>query len=81
MDSTWYLFSFEGRINRARMWLALLVILCWMIFLGVLVVAVSSLFGAPDAFSFGIKTFFCMFDPAAYRSLSKVESLVRCSPR
>ena len=32
MDWTWYLFSFNGRINRAKMWLAVLVILCWMIF-------------------------------------------------
>ena len=41
MDLTWYLFSFEGRINRAKLWLALLVILCWMFFLGVLVVIAS----------------------------------------
>jgi uncharacterized membrane protein YhaH (DUF805 family) len=47
MDWTWYLFSFEGRINRAKMWLAALVIACWMIFLGVLIVTVSSAFGGP----------------------------------
>jgi uncharacterized membrane protein YhaH (DUF805 family) len=73
MDWTWYLFSFEGRINRARMWLALLVILCWMIFLGLVVVAVSGLFGGAKSFGFGIKDIFLIFDPAAYRSLSKAD--------
>ena len=32
MDWTRYLFSFEGRINRAKYWFATLIILCWMIF-------------------------------------------------
>ena len=27
MDWTWYLFRFDGRINRAKLWLALLVVL------------------------------------------------------
>ena len=27
MDWTWYLFSFDGRINRAKFWLAGLVML------------------------------------------------------
>ena len=30
MDWTWYLFRFEGRINRAKYWLAGLVVVCWM---------------------------------------------------
>ena len=62
MDWTWYLFSFEGRINRAKLWLALLVIICWMIFLGALTVIVGSFFGGPivqlrvsDIFSFSIR--------------------------
>jgi len=33
MDWNRYLFSFEGRINRARFWLSLLVVLGWMLLL------------------------------------------------
>ncbi|MDB5578636.1 MAG: hypothetical protein JWR80_3812 [Bradyrhizobium sp.] len=73
MDWTWYLFSFKGRINRGKLWLALLVIMCWMIFLGLLVVAIGSLFGAAKSFSFGVNDIFLMFDPATYRALSKAD--------
>jgi len=45
MDYVWYLFSFEGRINRARYWLATLIIVCWMIFLGALTIGLVVLFG------------------------------------
>ena len=70
MDWTWYLFSFKGRINRAKMWLAVLVITCWMIFLGMLAVAASSVLGGPASFSFNINDLFRVLDPASYRSLS-----------
>jgi uncharacterized membrane protein YhaH (DUF805 family) len=33
MDWNWYLFSFEGRINRAKFWLSFLVLLGWMLFI------------------------------------------------
>jgi uncharacterized membrane protein YhaH (DUF805 family) len=36
MDWNWYLFSFEGRINRAKFWLSLPILLGWM-FLVVLI--------------------------------------------
>jgi len=75
MDYAWILLSFRGRINRAKMWLALLVIMCWMIFLGLLVVAIGSLFGAAKSFSFGVNDIFLIFDPATYRSLSKADLL------
>ena len=39
MDWTSFLFGFQGRINRARIWLGVLAIFCWMIF--VLMVAAS----------------------------------------
>ena len=39
MDWTWYLFRFEGRINRAKLWLAMPVILGWMMFLAGLTLA------------------------------------------
>ena len=70
MDWNWYLFSFEGRINRAKMWLAVLVIVCWMIFLGGLIVAVSSAFGGLTSFEVGVSDIFRLLDPATYRSMS-----------
>ena len=73
MDWTWYLFSFKGRINRAKLWLALLVILCWMIFLGGLVVAIGSLSGGAKSFGFRINDVFLILDPETYRSLSNAD--------
>ena len=73
MDWTWYLFSFEGRINRAKLWLALLVIICWMIFLGALTVIVGSFFGGAKSFNFAVSDIYLIFDPAAYRSLSRTD--------
>jgi uncharacterized membrane protein YhaH (DUF805 family) len=48
----WLLFSFEGRINRAKFYLAGLVLLCWMILLLLLFVVVCVAYG--DARSFGL---------------------------
>ena len=45
MDYAWLLFSFEGRINRAKYWLATLIILCWMIFVLMLLAALATIFG------------------------------------
>ena len=73
MDWNWVLFSFKGRINRAKMWLALLFIMCWMIFLGLLVVAIGSLFGAPTPFSLGTKDIFKLVDPDVYRTLKPAD--------
>jgi uncharacterized membrane protein YhaH (DUF805 family) len=73
MDWTWSLFSFKGRINRAKLWLALLVILCWMIFLGGLVVAIDSLSGGAKSFGFRINDVFLILDPETYRSLSNAD--------
>lgn len=69
----WYLFGFEGRINRAKYWLAGLVILCWMIFLMLLVfVPVSYLFGTEKLnFDFNLDNIFAVFDPQSYRALSR----------
>ena len=52
MDYAWFLFRFEGRINRAKYWLAVLIILCWMIFLGMLTVIVIKIFGDTKTFGF-----------------------------
>ena len=45
MDYVWYLFRFEGRLNRARCWQALLISICWMIFLPIVTIGVVLLLG------------------------------------
>jgi uncharacterized membrane protein YhaH (DUF805 family) len=75
MDWVWYLFGFEGRINRAKYWLAGLVILCWMMFLAVLTFGIAALFrttGLVDS-SFSVDDLFNIVDPASYRSRSWAE--------
>jgi uncharacterized membrane protein YhaH (DUF805 family) len=47
MDWTWFLFSFKGRINRAKGWLAGLIIVCWMTFWSGLIAGIGKLFGGP----------------------------------
>jgi uncharacterized membrane protein YhaH (DUF805 family) len=70
MDWVWYLFSFEGRINRAKLWLAALIILCWMMFLGALMAGLVGLLRGhgPLNFGFGLDYLFRIFNPAFYRS-------------
>jgi uncharacterized membrane protein YhaH (DUF805 family) len=71
MDYAWFLFRLDGRINRAKCWLAVLIIVCWMMFLAALIIAVGGLFGGPtSSFSFGVNDLFRIVDPAAYRSLT-----------
>ena len=48
MDCKWLLFRFEGRINRAKCWLATLIILCWMMFVLTLLAAIGHIFGIGD---------------------------------
>lgn len=69
MDYVWYLFSPKGRINRARYWLALLIILCWMMFLAGLTLA-AGLVSGKVSFGFHINDLFRIVDPVSYRSLS-----------
>jgi uncharacterized membrane protein YhaH (DUF805 family) len=73
MDWAWYLFSFKGRIDGAKLWLALLVIMCWGIFFGLVIVVIGSLLGGAKSFSFGVSDIFLIFDPATYRSPSKID--------
>ena len=76
MDYFWYLFSFEGRINRARNWQALLIVIgigvCWIMFFGMLTIGVASMLGAtgPASFSLGTEEILKLFDPAFYRTLA-----------
>lgn len=72
MDWNWYLFSFKGRINRAKYWLAGLVIGCWMVFLMLLqFVPIGYLFGWPEKLNFSIDNVFAIFDPASFHGLSR----------
>ena len=70
MGWVWFLFRFKGRINRAKLWLGLLVIFGAMISLLVLVGCVGMLFGAAGSFSLNVDDVFKVVDPATYRSLS-----------
>jgi uncharacterized membrane protein YhaH (DUF805 family) len=69
MDWVWFLFGFDGRINRAKMWLAILVIICWMLFIALLMVIVEQLFGNPvKSVHFNINDIFGIVDPAVLRA-------------
>jgi uncharacterized membrane protein YhaH (DUF805 family) len=69
MDWVWFLFGFDGRINRAKMWLAILVIICWMLFIGMLMLSIDRMFGsAVKSIHFGINDIFGLVDPAVLRA-------------
>ena len=76
MDYAWYLFSFEGRLGRARYWLAAPILICfglfWLLAFGALAAGAFRLLGGTVSFSFnlGIEEILKLFDPAFYRSLS-----------
>ena len=65
----WFLFEFDGRINRARMWLAMLVILCGMLGIGILMVIIEQLFGNPvKSLHLNVNDIFKFVDPAVLRA-------------
>ena len=70
MDWTWYLFRFDGRINRAKLWLAELVLLSLMMVVLLTVATIYSLFGGSPSFHAGSKDLFKLVDPDAYRSVT-----------
>ena len=45
MDWTWYLFRFDGRISRAKLWFGGLALLGLMMAVGLVIIAIHSLFG------------------------------------
>jgi uncharacterized membrane protein YhaH (DUF805 family) len=72
MDWIWYLFRFNGRINRALLWQALLIVMLLVCMFGTIDQAIKVLNGAPNfAFNFkidfGIDDIFNVVDPRAYR--------------
>jgi uncharacterized membrane protein YhaH (DUF805 family) len=74
MDWVWYLFKFEGRINRAKYWLAGLNILCWMIVLMLLLyMPVGYFFGWPEELNFSLENIFAIFDPKSFQGLSRAD--------
>jgi uncharacterized membrane protein YhaH (DUF805 family) len=69
MDWVWFLFGFDGRINRAKLWLAILIIVCWMIFIAMLMLAIDKLFGNPvETIHFSIDDIFGIVDPSVIRA-------------
>jgi uncharacterized membrane protein YhaH (DUF805 family) len=63
MDYVWFLFGFEGRINRAKYWLAGLIMLCWMFFALMLLAGIAKAFGLPDRhFAIGISSISASFN-------------------
>jgi uncharacterized membrane protein YhaH (DUF805 family) len=73
MDWVWFLFSFEGRINRAKYWLAGLVVLCWMIFFVFIYACISVPFGGPRTFNINLDDIFGLIDPATWRPLTRAD--------
>ena len=80
MDWTWYLFRFDGRINRALLWQALLIVAVLVGLLGV-IGQVIHLLNAKGSltlslkldFDFGLDDLFKLVDPRAYRSLASFD--------
>jgi uncharacterized membrane protein YhaH (DUF805 family) len=80
MDWTWYLFRFDGRINRALLWQALLIVAVLAALLGIigqlihLVSAEGSLkLSMKIDFDFGLDDLFKLVDPRTYRSLASFD--------
>ena len=79
MDWTWYLFSFHGRINRAKYWLAGLALVGWMLFVAWLAYLSLKLMLAgylppgPIKFHFDIDSIFGIVDLASYHYPSRAD--------
>ncbi|QPF92496.1 DUF805 domain-containing protein [Bradyrhizobium commune] len=80
MDWTWYLFRFDGRINRALLWQALLIVALLVSVLELVDQAVHVLNGQKTFkfsfefdFDFGVSDVFRVVDPRAYRLLAAAD--------
>jgi uncharacterized membrane protein YhaH (DUF805 family) len=71
MDWTWYLFGFKGRINRAKYWLAGLVIVAFTILFASLAVGVGLVAkGGEISFGYDFEDIFNLLDPTNWRALT-----------
>jgi uncharacterized membrane protein YhaH (DUF805 family) len=78
MDWIWYLFCFDGRINRALLWQALLIVALMAALLGMIDQAIhvargQTTFRFSFDFDFGLDDLFRAVDPRAYRSLASAD--------
>jgi uncharacterized membrane protein YhaH (DUF805 family) len=82
MDWIWFLFQFDGRINRTKVWLAMLLIVCWMLVIAALMLLIDVTFGNPTkSISFSVNDVFAFIDPAVLRgAISRVREGKEASP-
>ena len=76
MSWTWYLFRFDGRINRALFWQALLIVLLLAGLLGLIGQAIHLLNGQrsfTSSLDFALDDLFKVVDPRAYRLLPSAD--------
>ncbi|TPQ26335.1 DUF805 domain-containing protein [Bradyrhizobium guangdongense] len=80
MDWITYLFRFDGRINRALLWQALLIVALLAGLLGLIGQVIGMIEGATTFkikldfdFDFGLDGLFAVVDPRAYRELSSAD--------
>jgi uncharacterized membrane protein YhaH (DUF805 family) len=79
MDWTWYLFRFDGRINRALLWQALLIVALLAGLLEIVGQVIGILEGTRSTlkldidFDFGLDDLFKVVDPRAYRLLPSAD--------
>ncbi|MCW1995901.1 uncharacterized membrane protein YhaH (DUF805 family) [Bradyrhizobium diazoefficiens] len=81
MDWTWYLFRFDGRINRALLWQALLIVALLAGLLEIVGQVIGILGGTRSTlklaidldFDFGLDDLFKLVDPRASRSLASAD--------
>jgi uncharacterized membrane protein YhaH (DUF805 family) len=80
MDWTWYLFRFDGRINRALLWQALLIVILLATVLGIIGAAINVFNGHRSAattlifsLDFNLDALFNAVDPRSYRLLASAD--------
>ncbi len=70
MDWTWYLFRFDGRISRAKLWFGGLALFGLMMTVGLVILVIYRLFGIAKPFELGASDLFKFVDPDAWRTLT-----------
>jgi len=82
MDWVGFLFACDGRINRAKIWLGLLVILGWMILIALVMLGIDGMFGNPvKSLHFNVNDVFAYVDPGVLRAaISRLRDGKEASP-